>query len=576
MNFKFQIKLPLDLAAVTSFPDLQQYLQIQGADEDIEIHTGSSGNRLFWIGDLVLPEGIHSRKQFFSRILESFDINLLLSAGGFYYVILFSDHNKRVVICTGLFNVLPIFYFCDDDHVVISSSIEKIVSELKQKLRFSKRFILEKLLFNYSFGNETIYDTVKMVPGNHYLKIDSEGMHVCRHTSMCDWLCPSPICSKTAYRELAAFFNQRVSRYLPDDFYFLSFTSGFDGRSLLSAALKKHKNFQTFSFGSSSAEDVVMPRDQAELFGIDHQSFCLDTTPYLDQSFAASRELVKLTACMANFSRAHYLYAVKQVSRKTNCMITGNFGSELFRAAHLTGVMISPFLYEIFAAKNLEHFLDNYSYPEMDFLQKDRFQGELDDLKQEIMSCEILKNNELSLNQKFSIFMYEEIFRKYFGPEIVMQSNYVKNRSPYLDLAFIQELFKTDLAGIYRNFYDKNPVNRFKGQLLYAYIIQQNSNALHKMNTGKGYRPSDLQSVWGKGNIVYGYVKKKLLPRNVEKDPFAVQKAFQFNQAKLSGIEIRDSLFNKAKIQNAMGHHDPELNNLVNVLSLNWYMNYAG
>jgi asparagine synthetase B (glutamine-hydrolysing) len=567
--------LPFDIDAVTSFPDLRQLLHVQEADEAVKTHSNSSGDKLVWIGDLVLPEGIHSSKDFFSRILDTFDLNLLLSASGFFYAVLFSAHKKRIVICTGMFNVLPIFYGYDDDQVIISSSLENIVKGLKIKPRFSKRFILEKLLFNYSFSNETIYDSIKMVPGNHCLKIDSKGMHICRHTSMCDWLCPNPICSKNAYRDLAEFFNQRVLSYFPDDFYFLSFTSGFDGRTLLSAALKKHKNFQTYSFGSSITEDVVLPEEQAKILGISHRSFRLDENPYIEQSFENSRDLVKLTACMANFSRAHYVYAAKQISRKTNYIITGNFGSELFRAAHLTGVMISPFLFGIFAACDLEQFLEHYGYPELDFLHIDRFQGELDDLKQEILSCELLKDNELTLNQKFSIFMYEEIFRKYFGPEIVMQSNYVKNRSPFLDLAFIKELFKTDLAGVYRNFYDKNPVNRFKGQLLYAYIIQQNSKLLHKMKTGKGYRPSDLQSTWGKGNIVYGYVKKKVLPRHVEQDPFAVEKAFQFNKAKLEGIEIRDSLFNKTKIQNAMKNRDSELNNLVNVLSMNWYMNHA-
>src|SRR5512147_1213363 len=56
----------------------------------------------------------------------------------------------------------------------------------------------------------------------------------------------------------------------------------------------------------------------------------------------------------ASFSRAHYQHAAKQLAIKTRYLITGNFGSEVVRAAHIAGVVICPNLYRLLLAKDYD------------------------------------------------------------------------------------------------------------------------------------------------------------------------------------------------------------------------------
>lgn len=568
MNFVLNIKK----TAGCFVPDQDIHRYIKITDSNYHKHTNQFGDILFWIGDFVLPEGFSSKQNFTDDLINDFDVDKLLKAGGFYYVILFLKKENCIYVYTGLFNVLPIYYACNDEQIIVSSSLNQIISNLKVHTNISKKFILEKLLFNYPFFDETIYKDVKMLPGNHCVKIDSKGIHLIRHTRISDWFEAKPCSSKDAYLKLAQCFNQRIKAYLPDNNYYLSFTGGFDGRTLLSSSIKNNKNFTAYSFGTSNSDDVVLPLEQAKYLGINYKPFYLDADHYLKKSLENGLELVKETSCMSNFARAHYVYAVKEITQSTDYIVTGNFGSELFRAAHLTGVMISPFLYKLFAAKDLKEFVYNYEYPELYFLNTDQFHDEIEQLKSELCSFELFHSMGLSLNQRFCVYLFEEIFRKYFGSEIVVQSKYLHNRTPFLDYQFVREVFKTNLASVYSKFYEQNPVKRFKGQLLYAYIIKENSGKIFRMKTGKGYRPSDLINPLGKSFLVFNYMKKKIDRKIGEKDPFSVHKAFKFNRNQMMNIRLDKSLFNQKKIANSIKKLDVELNNLINVLSLNWYI----
>ena len=550
MNFLLNIKK----TAGCFVPDQDIHRYIKITDSNYHKHTNQFGDILFWIGDLVLPEGFSSIYDFMDDLINDFDVNKLLKAGGFYYVILFLKKENCIYVYTGLFNVLPIYYACNDEQIIVSSSLKQIISNLKVHPNISKKFILEKLLFNYSFFDGTIYKDVKMLPGNHCMKIDSKGLHLIRHTGISDWFEAKPFSSKDAYLKLAECFNHRIKAYLPDSQYYLSFTGGFDGRTLLSASIKNNKNFTAYSFGTSNSDDVVIPLAQAKQLGINYNPFYLNSDNYLKTSLKHGLELVKETA------------------QSTDYIITGNFGSEVFRSAHLTGVMISPFLYKLFAAKDLKGFVYNYEYPELYFLNKDQFHDEIEHLKSELCAFELFHSMGLSLNQRFCVYLFEDIFRKYFGSEIVVQSKYLQNRTPFLDYQFVREVFKTNLASVYSKFYENNPIKRFKGQLLYAYIIKENSEKIYFLRTGKGYRPSDLINPLGKSFLVLNYMKKKIYRKIGDPDPFSVRKAFKINTNQLMNIRLDRSLFKQKKIFNSIKNLDAELNNLINVLSLNWYI----
>ena len=161
---------------------------------------------------------------------------------------------------------------------------------------------------------------------------------------------------------------------------------------------------------------------------------------------------------------------------------------------------------------------------------------------------------------------------KYFGSEIIMQSYFVKNRSPYLDPVFIKYLLTTKYAGVYSKFFTHNPIKRFKGQLPYAYIIKNSFPQLLQMMTGKGYRPMDLLSQFGKLRLVLNKLSRKNHVRAV--DPFAVREAFNTNLDYYRKVRIDQSLFNLNVIMDQLNNPERinDLGSLTHAISLNIFL----
>jgi len=428
------------------------------------------------------------------------------------------------------------------------------------------------LLFNYPFKNNTIYQEIQMLSGNHYLRIDKTGTKEIGHTDMLDWMVQEPAPVAKAKDHLVEVLNNRFDAYMPDEEFYLSFTGGFDGRTILSRALVKNKKFTAYSFGTKTSPDITIPMGQSKKLGINFQPFYLDNEIYARKSLECGLELVETTSSLSNFARAHYVFAAKQISETNKFIITGNFGSELFRAFHTTGVMVTPFLFQLFNTRNIEHFLETYSYPELSALNLDNFKDEFSSLKEDILSTEWFSRQGFTKNQLFYKYVFEEIFRKYFGAEIIMQSKYLYNRTPYLDYTLIKEIMKTELAGVYSDFYENNPAKRLKGQLLYALCIKKNSERLYKMKTGKGYSPKSIISPAGKVFLVWNLIAKTVLKRKQQNDEFGVLKAFNLNKNYFTGIQFDGNLFKKPDFETVAFNKKNELNTFINTIGLNWYI----
>jgi hypothetical protein len=205
------------------------------------------------------------------------------------------------------------------------------------------------------------------------------------------------------------------------------------------------------------------------------------------------------------------LFGAKNVSGSSEYLITGYCGSELFRALHIQGAITSSELVNVFKKIKDKELIDSlWNSEKLIFLRKEKYTDEFQELVDEVLLFRKNRPKEITDNQFFYYFIFTEVFRKIFGSWTAAQFSEMHVRVPFLDYAFIQELLKTDLAGINNDFFIHNPFKRYKGQLLYAEIIRQSSPEMFKLYTGKGYRPSDMMSFRGKINIVLPYINKKL------------------------------------------------------------------
>ena len=491
---------------------------------------------------------------------------------GFFYLIAIDKLNQVSEVHSSFLNILPLYFYQDEDNLIISNSVSQLINETKIRVSFSKKYAIEKLLFYYSFDNSTMYNEIELVPSCSFIEIISNSFLIKRVYSISDYYVTNPVMWKRSLDHLSDVFINEFEKYLPHDKSIVSLTGGFDGRTVLAAALKYGFSPKTYSYGPPLGSDILIPEGIAEKHDFHHIPFVL-SYKYAQESFWNDGiEFMKMSDFQGNISRAHYVYVARSLSGKFNYILTGIFGSEILRSMKTPGVMASPALFSLFRLENkndFERYIRN-SLP-LKYLNRTLIDEYLEEILDNVWSYKQNLPRELSPNQKLYIYIFEEIFRKYFGPEVVMQLNYVTNRSPFIDFEFIKEVLKTRNAGAYSNLNETNPFLRYHGQTLYSHIIKKSYDKLLFNKLDKGYKPKDFLTNYGRIMILRGYLEKKIKYRNARRNPGYSDIYYLENLKKIydsfKSSTIIDIDFYKEKLDNG-GLIDDQIN-LINLLSLN-------
>lgn len=500
----------------------------------------------------------------------------------FSYYIYHDPFLRQIDICSSVFNILPLFYHQSQNLLIVSSKASFIASNLPIFPKPNKKFILEQILFNYPLQNETIFEKIQTVPANCYLEITStKGLTVVKHTKIEDYFVASPAPWKKSVEMISDLFLERVKDYFPDEQFYISLTSGFDGRALTAAAQYHGLNFKTYAFGTATNEDVALPVRNSEKWGLSFEPVYLDDRYTRDFFVETGKELLRLTDGGSSFLQVHHLYTAHYLAERSHYVINGMFGSELLRAMHIRGQITSRALVDFFAYDNENEWIRRIKESLLlRFLQTGNLKKELDAVIDDLRSYKRQYGPGLNKNQLFYKYIFEEAFRKTFGYFILCQLPYVTVRAPYLDFLFLDSLLKTGLAGVNNEFFTDNPLKRFRGQALYAHIIKKCSPTLYSSLTGKGYRPRDLVSPLGKFNLAYAYcrtrVRRSLVHEDI--DNLGIISGMEHNTGFFQSIDINEDLYNKNTIlelyKNTQWKKDIGLRDLlVQLLSANYYIN---
>ncbi len=493
---------------------------------------------------------------------------ILSKVYGHYYFLLLNKKERELVAGNSAFSLLPVYYYENSGVIMLSNSAIDLGKQVGLDV-ISRRFILETILFNYPLFNHSIIEKVSLLPSNSYMKIGQSAFSIVKHTRIEDFFTSNPVPWRRAADNVSDAFIETVRKYLPSGQYVNALTGGFDSRTLVAAGLASGGDLLCYSFGATGSKDVEIPDRVASIAGLPYRKILLDDDYVRNDSLKNGLEFIINASGSATFARGHYLYAAKAMANHSGYMITGNFGSELFRAANVRGVVFSSNLIRMFSGGNPDEALKTIeSSREFNSVRKESFTVEWDQLKQDILTlpCFSSSYRQLTLNQRFYVFVFEEVFRKYFGAEMASQFRYLRNRTPYIDLGFLKTILGTGFAGVYSDFFERNPFKRYKGQVLYAHIIRKSRPDLGRIVLDKGYCPNDLLTVAGKMNVIRGYVKKKINKANPQSDPNSVDLAFRHNAEFYRQVPVDFKLFNPEFLTDA-AFAQPD-GHLIMVLSL--------
>lgn len=483
---------------------------------------------------------------------------LLDNAAGHFYFVLLDKRRGQVTAGNSIFSILPVYYNETADALFLSDNAIRL-GKYCGRTTLSGIFVTEVMLFNFPVSGQSAIEGVKLLSSGSYFRIENGGVKSVSHFSPEELFVNNPVPWKRAIDDAAGSFLASSKKYFPEEPYFNSFTGGFDGRTLAAAGLFHSRSFTAVCFGSATSGDLLTARHATRQAGIRLEEISLDDEYVNKASLDNGREFIINASGTGSFERAHYLYSSKLLKNQGSCLVTGNFGSEIFRAAHMTGEMISKNLFHLFRGEDADSaFRSIQESPEFRSLSPSAISGAWDEIKEELRNLPSFsaEYRQFTVNQRFYIFVFSELFRKYFGAEMINQFRLIRNRTPFLDISFLKTLFRSDLAGAYSDFYESNPFKRYKGQLLYAEIIRRAFPALGKPDTDKGYKPDDLLSLPGKIRIGKNYIVKKVIRPVRDSDPNSVARAWLVNKDFWCSFPQAGDLFN-IKVAEADGNNPP-------------------
>lgn len=464
---------------------------------------------------------------------------------GHYYFILLNFHSGQLIVGNSYFSILPIFYYETEESAYFSDNAIRL-GKYCGKTNLSRRFILESILFNYPLFNHSVIEGINLLQSNSFCSLSGGKLEVIRHTNIDHSFVEKPSDWHDAIAGTAEYFLASSKKYFPDEHYFNSFTGGFDGRTLAASGISTGRRFTSFCFGSGSSVDILVAGTATRSADIPFTGIILDDDYIKKESLNNGKEFILNSSGTGTFERAHYLFAAKQLKERGKCMVTGNFGSEILKSPHSRGELISQNIFQLFKSPDPESALESIKgSTEFRVLNKESFKDEWNQLKSDLqkLPCYSSEYRYLSKNGQFYVFLFEEVFRKYFGAEMINQFNYIRNRTPFIDIDFMKVLLKTGLAGVYTQFDAENPAKRYKGQVLYAAIMRKAFPVLGRIKTDKGYMPDDLLTFFGKIRIAMNSFKKVLFRNLNDPDPNRVLKSWDENRTYWLGLPLIPDLF---------------------------------
>jgi hypothetical protein len=539
MKISFLAKIPGNLP--------EKHAGITFADRpDLTIHlTGDNFEFMAW-GDPIFDD------RFMADLPERLSTGFVTgNLSGHYYFCINDIARNEITFGTSPFSIVPLYYCVKDSDIILSDNVFTIAGYAGLR-NVSARFIIESLLFNYPLYNCSLVEGITLLESGSALVAATSGIRKVRHTAPEEWFADCPVTWRKSVPAMTDIFLEAVEKYLPGENYLTALTGGFDSRTLVAAGLFHGRTFTGYCFGSAQEGDLGMAAEISSRAGLPFVPVLLDSDYVRNESLEAGKEFITSSSGTGTFSRAHYIYAASLLCNRSGYLVTGNFGSEVLRAVHSPGVMVSPLLYQVFQSDGPEEavaILKNSAL--LRFLSADVADNETRNLEEVVsaLPCFDVKYRGLGKNMQLYLFIFEETFRKYFGSEITGQWNRVINRTPFLDCHFLRELFSTGLAGVHSGFMEGHPGRRFKGQILYASVINRAAPHLGAYFTDKGYRPDDLLTLTGKARILAGWLRKRM-SRGLHPpaDPMAVLEAWDHNRSWYESLPVSDDLFNRREI----------------------------
>jgi hypothetical protein len=440
---------------------------------------------------------------------------------GVYVLVLIDENNNKSFAYASRSGLYKIYYCLEGNRLLLGTSIHSVRVNRQEANIADDVGILQHGLFQHPLGTRTNIQNINILDNFSYLSYDfhllevkqTEDLHISKNgKSEFDW-------SET-YHRLPQEFDQVMDAIVPRTRFNCALTGGFDSRTIVSYLVNRPElEYRLYSWAADERwHDVEVAKSIAGKLGISYSAILLNEN-MLDQYCYYAAQHIYWTDGLGSINRTNQMYSHWQLSKYSRNVMTGYFGSELFRPMSRHNIMIS----DVFVDTYLHHDRKSAIHKALINLVEDSpftkefIEKHLDETVE--ATFEYFKNLDVTCEKGNNLFIYliKSGFWKFYGQEFHAQRIHNSIQSPYMDDDFIDFLLRTPVWEINRRTYKLDPYSMLKGQAIYLPILKANSSLLMNHPTNRGFSPADFESWLFPWNVVikHHFHKKKLLKRNI-------------------------------------------------------------
>lgn len=412
---------------------------------------------------------------------------------GTYYILLFDKQLREVDIYSSPMFMHPAFYSFTDGQLVFSNYIEAFHDY--RPLSVAPQGMLEFALFDHCLHDRTIYQGLRLIPGGHRIRLSGQGVSESLLYDLANWHIPNPEPRSATLHKINDALKSAINHYVKStDTFNIAFTGGFDGRLNFSYIEKEdYPRLKAMSYGMPGSTQITIPQHIGKKLGFKYEPVWLDEA--FEKAFPqVAMQSVFLTAGVTGFHRAVYPYAYNQIKDFSRSCIIGQCDMIRPLFNNPAGVIFNDCSFSLFYG-TYQDFKNAYAaFARNALLRPEFFSDEARDLiYEEVQSRYIRPYPALSDNLRFYFFLLKESLMKYWHTEFHLVDIFVDDYVSFGDLDYLEELFNSQYAGIYKGLLAKNQWGRRFAHDLYVDLMALNNDRLNFFYNDRLLKPGWLK-----------------------------------------------------------------------------------
>jgi hypothetical protein len=474
----------------------------------------SDSNNLIWIyGNIFLREGYQDNYSLnltadyvLNDLINLHDIHIKYK--GNYCIFRIDKNTREFQIVNSQLGTCHVYYYNNSNMLIVSNNLNHFKH---MDLRYNNTSIYQKMMFTYELNDTTSFIGVKRLRPGEIISFKNNSINNSIGSSIKNLFEPVRF-EKFDVEKYISLFNSSVKeKALCDDNVNVSFTGGFDGRTIVSSLLNQGISANAYSFGKFNGENTRIPLAISKKIGINYNPV------YLEEDYEKSyvndaKKVIYFSDGMSFNERANYVFAFRKLAEKSRYVLSGLIGGETLRPVHLRTDYLNENYYQLFYLNNPD-LIDSYFQSKLVKESINYFDyNAVSELKEIVSEKQSEISNFRKKENGFLYYLYDLMqtgFRMYYGTEIHFERQYCNNLTPFYDIDLLQYLLSTDYVEIFKQAFKPGKVHRWSGQKIYARIIEKNFGILNKYSVDRGYPPGYLLNPLKLVLIPYLYYKRK-------------------------------------------------------------------